>query len=107
MTQEQAQEIKDILLQIRGNIPANLVDPIYNHYKTHINPGFARPCTCQPKYWNQMIVELRDKVEVTLNKVTDENKPELNSTSGEERDGTVDANNSKRKGRKANKTGVA
>jgi hypothetical protein len=54
-----------------------------------------------------MIVELRDKVEVTLNKVTDENKPELNSTSGEERDGTVDANNSKRKGRKANKTGVA
>ena len=83
MTQEQAQEIKDILLQIRGSIPSNLVDPIYNYYKTHINPGFVRPCTCQPKYWNQMIVELRNKVEVTLNKVTI-NEKEIN-TSGEEK----------------------
>jgi len=76
MTVQQAQEVKDILMQIRGSIPSNLVDPIYNHYKTYINSGFIRPCTCQPKYWNQMIVELRDKVELVLSNQVIENVAE-------------------------------
>ena len=97
MTQEQAQEIKNILLQIRGNIPSNLVDPIYSHYKTHINPGFARPCTCQPKYWNQMIMELKDKVELVLNKVTNED---------EQKDYAPDSNAGNKK-RKKSKSGGA
>ena len=31
MTHEQALEVKQILLQIAGSIPANLVDPIFNY----------------------------------------------------------------------------
>ena len=66
MTHEQALEVKQILLQIAGSIPANLVDPIFNYYKTYINSGAAKPCTCSPKYWNQMLEELKNKVEATL-----------------------------------------
>jgi hypothetical protein len=66
MTHTQALEVKQVLLQIGGSIPPNLVDPIFNYYKTYINPGATKPCTCQPKYWNQMLAELKDKVEATL-----------------------------------------
>jgi hypothetical protein len=70
MTHEQALEVKQILLQIGGSIPANLVDPIFNYYRTYVDPSMGKPCTCQPKYWNQMLIGLREKVEETLNKVT-------------------------------------
>jgi hypothetical protein len=66
MTQEQALEVKQVLLQIGGSIPPNLVDPIFNYYRTYIDAGAGKPCTCQPKYWNQMLEGLRDKVEATL-----------------------------------------
>jgi hypothetical protein len=70
MTHEQALEVKQVLLQIGGSIPANLVDPIFNYYKTYVDAGAGKPCTCQPKYWNEMLIGLRDKVEQTLNQVT-------------------------------------
>ena len=66
MTHTQALEVKQILLQIRESIPANLVDPIFNYYRTYINPNAGKPCTCTPKYWNQMLIELKNKVEATL-----------------------------------------
>jgi hypothetical protein len=78
MTHTQALEIKQVLLQIRDSIPANLVDPIFNYYSTYVSPGAVRPCTCQPKYWNQMLGELKDKVEVTLESY--ESKQEMGST---------------------------
>lgn len=70
MTHTQALEVKQVLLQIRDSIPPNLVDPIFNYYRTYVDPHAGKPCTCQPKYWNQMLVGLRDKVEQTLNQVT-------------------------------------
>jgi hypothetical protein len=66
MTQAQAQEVKDILLQIRDSIPATHVDRIYHYYITYINPGMGKPCTCSPKVWNDMLIQLRNKVEETL-----------------------------------------
>ena len=66
MTQEQALEVKQVLLQIGGSIPPNLVDPIFNYYRTYVDASMGKPCTCQPKYWNQMLEGLRDKVEATL-----------------------------------------
>ena len=82
MTVQQAQQVKDILIQIRGSIPAPLVDVIYNDYKTYINSNYIKPCTCQPKYWNQMIVELKDKVESVLNQVTNEEKNYAGNSNG-------------------------
>jgi hypothetical protein len=70
MTHEQALEVKQVLLQIGGSIPSNLVDPIFNYYKTYVDANMGKPCTCQPKYWNQMLIGLREKVEQTLNQVT-------------------------------------
>jgi hypothetical protein len=66
MTQEQAQMVKSLLVEIRDTLPADKVDTIYNWYKEFINPNHARPCTCQPKYWNEMLVGLKNKVEETL-----------------------------------------
>ena len=67
MTHEQALEVKQILMDCRGTIPATHVDRIYHYYKTFINPSAGgKPCTCSPKYWNQFLIELRDKVEATL-----------------------------------------
>ena len=66
MTYTQALEVKQVLLQIGGSIPANLVDPIYNYYKTYINANAAKPCTCSPRYWNEMLIELKNKVEETI-----------------------------------------
>jgi hypothetical protein len=66
MTHTQALEVKELLLKITDHIPANLVDPIFNYYSSYVAPGAAKPCTCQPKYWNQMLEELKTKVEVTL-----------------------------------------
>lgn len=66
MTHEQALEVKQVLLQIHSSIPANLVDPIFNYYTTYIAPGAGKPCTCNPKYWNDMLIQLKEKVEVTL-----------------------------------------
>lgn len=66
MTHAQALEVKQVLMQIGGSIPPNLVDPIFNYYKTYVDPGAGKPCTCQPKYWNQMLIGLKEKVEATL-----------------------------------------
>jgi hypothetical protein len=77
MTHEQALEVKQVLLQIRESIPPNLVDPIFNYYRTYIDPSAGKPCTCQPKYWNQMLLKLKDKVEVTLSSYGEEDKQEV------------------------------
>jgi hypothetical protein len=66
MTQEQAQMVKSLLVEIRDTLPADKVDTIYNWYKEFINPNHGKPCTCQPKYWNDMLVGLKNKVEETL-----------------------------------------
>jgi hypothetical protein len=66
MTIQQALEVKEILLQIKGSIPATHVDRIYHYYVTYVNPSMVKPCTCQPKYWNQMLEGLRDKVESVI-----------------------------------------
>jgi hypothetical protein len=66
MTQEQALEVKEILMQIRDSIPATHVDRIYHYYKTYIDPNAGKPCTCTPRYWNDFLIELKNKVEQTL-----------------------------------------
>ena len=67
MTQQQALEVKQILMDCRGTIPAQYVDRIYHYYKTFINPNVGgKPCTCSPKYWNEFLMALKDKVEATL-----------------------------------------
>jgi hypothetical protein len=66
MTQEQALEVKSILEQCRGAIPAHLVDRIHSYYISYILPGSAKPCTCAPGPWNDMLMALKNKVEETL-----------------------------------------
>ena len=66
MTLEQAQEVKDILKTIHDHIPATHVDRIFHYYKSYVNPDANKPCTCSPKDWNRMLIELKDKVENTL-----------------------------------------
>ena len=67
MTQQQALEVKQILMDCRGTIPAQYVDRIYHYYKTFINPNVGgKPCTCSPRYWNEFLMALKDKVEATL-----------------------------------------
>ena len=66
MTLEQAQEVKDILKTITDNIPSTHVDRIFHYYKSYIDPNAGKPCTCSPKDWNRMLIELRNKVEATL-----------------------------------------
>jgi len=67
MTVEQAKAVKKLLMQCQGTIPANLVHPIFNEYKAHLSPGATMPCTCSPKSWNEILAQLKDKVETTLN----------------------------------------
>jgi hypothetical protein len=67
MTQEQALEVKSILVQCQGTIPATHVDRVYHYYKTYIDPNAGKPCTCNPRYWNDFLIQLKDKVETTLN----------------------------------------
>lgn len=66
MTQEQALEVKSILLQIRDSIPATHVDRIFHYYKSYIDPNASKPCTCSPRYWNEFLMALKNKVEETL-----------------------------------------
>jgi len=67
MNKEQALEVKDILMQCNGTIPATHVDRVYHYYKTYINPNVGgKPCTCSPKYWNEFLIALKNKVEETL-----------------------------------------
>jgi len=67
MTQEQALEVKSILLDIRDSIPATHVDRIFHYYKSYIDPNASKPCTCSPRYWNEFLIALKNKVEETLN----------------------------------------
>ena len=67
MTQEQALEVKEILMQCQGTIPATHVDRVFHYYKTYIDNNAGKPCTCNPRYWNDFLVALKDKVETTLN----------------------------------------
>jgi hypothetical protein len=66
MNKEQAQEVKDLLITIHDSIPATHVDRIFHYYKSYIDPNAGKPCTCSPKDWNRMLIELRNKVEATL-----------------------------------------
>jgi hypothetical protein len=67
MNYNQAIEVKEILMQCQGTIPATHVDRIFHYYKTYIDPNAGKPCTCSPKYWNVFLTELKNKVEETLN----------------------------------------
>jgi hypothetical protein len=66
MNYSQALEVKDILMQCQGTIPATHVDRIFHYYKSYINPDTVKPCTCSPKSWNVFLIELKNKVEETL-----------------------------------------
>jgi hypothetical protein len=66
MTFEEAKDVKSILVTIHDSIPAIHVDRIFNYYKSYIDPNAGKPCTCSPKDWNRMLIELRNKVEATL-----------------------------------------
>jgi hypothetical protein len=66
MTFEEAKDVKSILVTIHDHIPATYVDRIFNYYKSYIDPNAGKPCTCSPKDWNRMLIELRNKVEATL-----------------------------------------
>ena len=73
MTQEQALEVKSILLQIRDSIPATHVDRIFHYYKSYIDPNATKPCTCSPRYWNEFLMALKNKVEETLSSYEETN----------------------------------
>jgi len=75
MTLEQAHTVKALLLEIRDTLPADKVDTIFNWYREFINPNHVKPCTCNPRYWNEMITRLRDEVETTLNSYEATNIP--------------------------------
>ena len=67
MTHTEALEVKQILMDCNGTIPATHVDRVYHYYKTFINPNVGgKPCTCSPRYWNEFLAVLKDKVEATL-----------------------------------------
>lgn len=66
MTKEKALEIKSVLVEIKDVLPNYLVDRVFNYYKTEIDAGANKPCTCQPRYWNEFLVKLRNEVEKTL-----------------------------------------
>ena len=67
MNKDQAQEVKDILMQITDHIPNHLTDRIHIYYTMYIKPGHPKPCKCTPRYWQDMLNELRDKVELVIN----------------------------------------
>jgi hypothetical protein len=82
MTLEQAQEVKDILKTIHDHIPATHVDRIFHYYKSYIDPHAGKPCTCSPKDWNRMLIELKNKVEATLASYEQiQNQPEESTSS--------------------------
>lgn len=66
MNKEEALDVKSILVTIHDHIPATHVDRIFHYYKSYIDPNAGKPCTCSPKDWNRMLIELRNKVEATL-----------------------------------------
>ena len=77
MTQAQALEVKEILMQIRDSIPATHVDRIFYYYQTYIDPTTKhKPCTCTGKYWTGYLFSLKDKVTDTLRE-TEESIPEV------------------------------
>lgn len=75
MNKDQALEVKNVLMQIQGSIPANYVDRIFYYYRSYIDPSYTKPCTCQPKYWNAMLIALKDRVEETLNSYENQETP--------------------------------
>jgi len=94
MNKEQALDVKSILVTIHDSIPATHVDRIFHYYKSYIDPNAGKPCTCSPKDWNRMLIELRNKVEATLASYEQtENQPEEITTP--------------KRGRKKRATGIA
>lgn len=112
MNKEQALEVKSVLLEIRGSIPAHYVDRIYHYYKSFIDQNYGKPCTCQPKYWNMMLEQLRDKVENTLASYElSENQQQTSVQEDQEekqeiRSGDDNGDNGANKVRKSKKTNV-
>ena len=96
MTLEQAQEVKDTLKTIHDHIPATDVDRIFHYYKSYIDPNAGKPCTCSPKDWNRMLIELRNKVENTLASYEiSENKQQ---TTVQEKEASIPSNRGRKKG---------
>jgi len=81
MSKERAEGIQRTLLDdIKDTIPARLIDPLWETYQQEVGRMKTRPCTCTPKYWLQIVEELRAAVSQALeyhnNVVPTENKTE-------------------------------
>jgi hypothetical protein len=67
MSKERAEGIQRTLLNdITDIIPARLVDPFWETYQQEVGRIKSRPCTCTPKYWLQMVEELKTAVAESL-----------------------------------------
>lgn len=63
MTKERAEGIqRTILNDISDVIPARLVGPLWETYQIEVGRIKEQPCTCTPKYWMQVVEELRKAV---------------------------------------------
>jgi hypothetical protein len=67
MSKERAEGIQRTLLnEIIDTIPSRLVEPFWETYQQEVGRLKTRPCTCTPKYWLQMVEELREAVNQSL-----------------------------------------
>lgn len=67
LTKERAEGIQRTLLNdIQTTIPARLIEPFWETYQEILGTVKSRPCTCTPKYWLQMVEEMRDLVRKSL-----------------------------------------
>ena len=67
LTLKRAKEIKMVFLdemERTRTIPANLVTPFWEFYSQEFNPReySAMPCTCSPKQWSQMMINVTNAV---------------------------------------------
>ena len=67
LTLSRAKEIKMVFLdeiERTRTIPGNLVQPFWEFYSQEFNPGeySAQPCTCSPKLWAQMMINVTNAV---------------------------------------------
>jgi hypothetical protein len=64
---QRAKEIKMVFLdeiERTRTIPGHLVQPFWEFYSKEFNPGeySAMPCTCSPKLWAQMMINVTNAV---------------------------------------------
>jgi hypothetical protein len=67
LTKERAEGIQRTLLNdIQTTIPARLIEPFWETYQEVLGTIKSRPCTCTPKYWLQIVDEMRELVRKSL-----------------------------------------